>query len=63
MVPGTLAGEICTMLGFRRASDADPALVLGQMDQDGILTLHSTSVTLGNSAASVWHVFYRSKMG
>lgn len=46
MVPGTLAGEICTMLGFRRASDAEPALVLGQMDQDGILTLRSTSVTL-----------------
>lgn len=47
MVPGTLAGETCTMLGFRRASDAEPAQVLGQMDQVGILTPCSTSVTLG----------------
>lgn len=47
MVPGTLAGETYTILSFRYASDAEPALVLGQMDQVGILTLHTTSVTLG----------------
>lgn len=47
MVPGTLAGETRTMLGFRHASDAEPALVLGQMDQVGILSPCSTSVTLG----------------
>lgn len=47
MVPGTLAGETYTMLSFRCASDAEPALVLGQMDQVGILTPRTTSVTLG----------------